>query len=61
MTLLHSVTCRARLMPLGQSTQHFVGVVVLWKQMIRCTSMSFQIVEMPRLSLFCRLTIYIIC
>src|SRR5260370_22497152 len=36
--LMHCITCfRSGLDAIGASTKHFVGVVVLWKQMIRCT------------------------
>ena len=36
--LVLCITCfQSGLDPIGASTNHFVGRVVLWKQMIRCT------------------------
>jgi hypothetical protein len=38
-TLVHCITCfQSGLDVVRASTEHFVGVVVLWKQMIQCTS-----------------------
>ena len=36
---MHCITCfQGELDAIRASTEHLVGVVVLWKQMIRCTS-----------------------
>jgi hypothetical protein len=37
--LVHCITCfQSELDPIRASTEHFVAGVVLWKQMIQCTS-----------------------